>query len=115
MCSSNDKCALNPGPRSPKEITKLAEGADDSQRSYMYESWLLAEGSWKNSKLYLTLKKKGSHSRRGLRRWYTFDEMVTKFGAEAARDIKERKENDPKLCGTEIRAHPECPDNEARA
>ena len=106
---------MNPGPRSPKEITKLAEQADDSQRSYMYESWLLADESWSKSKLYLTLKKKGSHARRGLRRWYTFPEMVSKFGAEAAQDIKERKENDPKLRETEIRPHPECPGNEARA
>ena len=39
--------------------------------------------------------------------------MITKFGEEAARDIKEHKESSEELRRTETRKHPDCPGKEA--
>ena len=99
------------GPNTPPEIKKLAEKAfpSSSQRSYLFEAWVTSSESWKNSKLLVALKSRSKHARRGLRRWYTFDEMVKKWGADIAEDIKNTKLGDEKLREREVRQHPELP------
>ncbi|CAE7151479.1 unnamed protein product, partial [Symbiodinium pilosum] len=80
-------------------IKKLAEKAfpSSSQRSYLFEAWITSSESWKNSKLLVALKSRSKHARRGLRRWYTFDEMVKRWGTDIAEDIKNTKLGDEKL------------------
>ena len=75
----------------------------------MFESWLTSSEDWKSSKLLLTLRSKTSKTKRGLRRWMTFQQMVAQWGEEIALEMKNHKEADEHLRKTEIRRHPDLP------
>ena len=104
------------GPNCPREIYKLAEKCkvNSSQRSYLFEHWLLADGCWAKSKLLLTLRSKKANKKRGLRRWYTRAELEERYGQSVAADIIEAKEMDDYKREHEIRPHPECPQRKDR-
>ncbi|CAE7710478.1 unc-89 [Symbiodinium sp. CCMP2592] len=93
----------------PPEIARLARKAVDEpgQRSYMFESWLASNEDWKKSSLLVTLRRKGSSARKGLRKWMLYTEMITKWGAEIALAMKESKESDEHRRKNEIRDHPD--------
>ena len=77
-------------------------------RSVLFEDWLQSGESWKHSKLLARLRNRSSTSRRGMRKWLFYSEMVSRFGAEVALALKETKEADPERSLTEIRKWPEC-------
>lgn len=76
----------------------------------LYESWNEANGKWKDSKIYLQAKTKASNRKTGRRMWLTRAEMVIKFGEQGAAAIIERKLADPELLRSQVRRHPEAPD-----
>lgn len=69
----------------------------------MYEHYFAAEGKWKNSKLHVQLQEKSTKKFLGLRKWYTWVQLVEKHGEDIAKSIVETKENDEKLRESEIR------------
>ncbi|CAE7221785.1 PLCXD2, partial [Symbiodinium sp. CCMP2456] len=95
----------------PPEIARLARKAvdDAGQRSYMFESWLASNEDWKKSSLLVTLRRKGSSARRGLRKWVLYSEMITKWGEDIALAMKEAKETDEHKRKHEIRDFPDAP------
>ncbi|CAE7338143.1 unnamed protein product, partial [Symbiodinium sp. KB8] len=100
------------GPNTPREIKRMASKAKSSSsaRSVLFEDWLQSNECWKHSKLLARLRNRSSTSRRGMRRWLFYNEMIARFGEEVAAAIKETKESDPERSLTEIRKWPECED-----
>ncbi|CAE7640337.1 unnamed protein product [Symbiodinium pilosum] len=100
-------------PNCPKEIASLAAKCkgNSSQRSYLFENWLLCDGNWAKSSLLAKLKSRNRNSRRGLRKWMTRAEMQEKWGETITQCIIEAKESDEERAKSEIRNHPECPSN----
>ena len=82
--------------------------SSSSARSVLFEDWLQSNECWKHSKLLARLRNRSSTSRRGMRRWLFYNEMIARFGEEVAAAIKETKESDPERSLTEIRKWPEC-------
>lgn len=75
----------------------------------MFEAWLASNEDWKKSSLLVTLRRKGSSARRGLRKWVLYSEMITKWGEDIALAMKEAKETDEHKRKHEIRDFPDAP------
>ncbi|CAK9066321.1 Uncharacterized protein SCF082_LOCUS33792 [Durusdinium trenchii] len=69
-------------------------------------------GEWTTSKFYQSIRDRFRSSRRGSRKWLTRAEVYQRFGEEVGEQIIQRKQNDDQLSKSEIRCHPELPDNE---
>ena len=93
----------------------MAEKAqeDSKIRSLLFDHWLAAAECWSKSQLLITLKSKQKNSKCGLRRWFTKQEMVQKWGAEVAQAMVDAKESDEERRKREVREHPDCPVREA--
>lgn len=80
----------------------------------LWEEWLGSNGDWTTSSYALRLSRTHSQENVGARRWMTFKQLVEKYDDVAvAESIREAKWNDPVLCKTHCKPHPDCPENPA--
>ncbi|CAK9038658.1 Uncharacterized protein SCF082_LOCUS22708 [Durusdinium trenchii] len=77
----------------------------------LYEQRVQCEGHWKESSFVKELRVTNRSRKKGARKWMTKQELIQKFGSERlAMRIIEAKQNDPVLAKSQIRCHPDCPD-----
>ena len=79
---------------------------------YLFESWCNADGDWRKSCVYVNVCSKNSRTRRGVKRWLTYQELVSKLGETVAFAIVEHKRSVQD--SEEVRDHPDCPGVKAR-
>ena len=82
----------------------------------MYDAWsACGEGDWKKSTFYLNICQRNVSKKRGTRKWLTAKQMDDIYGSEAAELIRIRKLDSEELRGSEVRAHPELPEDKVGA
>ncbi|CAE7193228.1 unnamed protein product [Symbiodinium sp. CCMP2592] len=96
-------------PFTPKEIKKMAEDADSTEKSVLFESWLQSGENWAKSTLLVRLRNRNSNTKRGLRKWLFRTDMVTKFGEQVTQMMIDAKLADADRLKKEVRYHPDCP------
>ncbi|CAE7562336.1 unnamed protein product [Symbiodinium sp. CCMP2592] len=74
---------------------------------YLFESWCNAEGDWRKSCVYVNVCSKNTKTRKGVKKWLTFQELVSKLGETVAEAIVEHKRSVKD--SAEVRDHPDCP------
>ncbi|CAE7419422.1 unnamed protein product, partial [Symbiodinium pilosum] len=81
------------------------------RNSVLFEAWLGCGGEWSKSSLYINCKSTSSSVRKGVRRWMTKSELTSRHGEDNAEAIILRKLQDPTLCTSEVKKHPDLPDS----
>ncbi|CAE7240861.1 unnamed protein product [Symbiodinium sp. CCMP2592] len=99
-------------PRSPNQIVSVGENAKSAGEGltclhYLFESWCNAEGDWRKSCVYVNVCSKNTKTRKGVKKWLTFQELVSKLGETVAEAIVEHKRSVKD--SAEVRDHPDCP------
>ena len=80
----------------------------------LQEAWAGCQGEWKRSDLFLKLTSRKSHTSFGARVWMTKSQLTNKYGNAAIADtIIQAKLDDPKLCESCVKWHPDAPGNQA--
>ena len=77
----------------------------------LFEAWLGCGGEWSKSSLFINCKSTSSSVRKGVRRWMTKSELTSRHGEDNAEAIILRKLQDPTLCTSEVKKHPDLPDS----
>ena len=81
----------------------------------LLEQWTACAGDWKKSSLYMTLTSSSALRLRGRRVWLTRDMLAKKYGSyEIADEIIRAKESDEKTAATQIKPHPDAPNNKVQ-
>ena len=78
----------------------------------LFEQWASCEGHWTESKIYMELKVSTRHRKIGARKWLTKHELDGKFSVRVADRIVATKENDKELAKTQVRYHPDAPNDD---
>ncbi|CAE6956176.1 unnamed protein product [Symbiodinium sp. CCMP2592] len=83
-------------PRSPSQIHSVGENAKSAGEGltclhYLFESWCNAEGDWRKSCVYVNVCSKNTKTRKGVKKWLTYQEIVSKLGETVADAIVEHK------------------------
>ena len=78
----------------------------------LYENWCECGGHWTRSSWVVSMRERHRHRKTSARVWMTFAEIAAKYQSEQiAMDITLAKLQDEKLCRTEVKPHPDCPEN----
>lgn len=84
-----------------------------SRLAVLFEQWVSCSGHWTESSIYLQMKIERRHRTIGSRRWMTLHELSMKYGSrDVALKIQAAKESDPEYKRTQIRPHPDAPDDD---
>ena len=90
-------------------ILALSPGRD--ALGILYEQWIQCEGHWSENSLAKELRTSSRHRKIGSRKWMTRSELEHKYNStRIAERIIVSKEQDAELSKTQIRPHPDCPD-----
>ena len=92
------------------EIQRAGRNAfrDSAKLQVLLEQWASAQGVWRETEFFLSIKQKKRNRSYGCRTWMTRGELVAKFGStDIADQIIEAKELDAEAAKSQIRAHPD--------
>ena len=96
----------------PKFESLVQSGHDKLE--VLREQWESCSGDWKNSQIYLSLRKTNAERKRGRRAWLTRADLVRKYQSEEIADrIIQNKLSNEELKKTQTKPHPDDPTNEA--
>ena len=82
--------------------------------SVLFESWNECGADWRKSSIFLQVTSKDKHKRKGVKSWFTKEQLNQRFGQEGADAIVCFKTGDATLSQSEVRDHPDAPGVEAR-
>lgn len=101
--------------KTPAEIRRAGQSAKycSEKLAILQEAWAGCQGEWKRSDLFLKLTSRKSHTSFGARVWMTKSQLTNKYGNAAIADtIIQAKLDDPKLCESCVKWHPDAPGNQ---
>ena len=78
----------------------------------LYENWTEAGENWSKAKIFLQVSSANRNVKLGEREWMTKLDLERKFGEDGASSIICRKLEDKELRKTEVRFHPDAPEDE---
>ena len=77
----------------------------------LFEQWTACSGKWTRSSFLVSLRDSRSHKKRGCRRWLTYTQLCEKYNPQIAEEICLSKLNDVLARKTDVKPHPDLPDN----
>ena len=81
------------------------------QLQILYEQWIQCDGHWSESSFLKEIRVTNRHRKKGARKWMTKAELTFKYQSwRIAERIAQAKENDAELSKSQVRPHPDCPD-----
>ena len=91
----------------------LSPVTGSSRLAVLFEQWMACSGHWSESAIYLQMKVEKRLRKCGTRKWLTIHELAMKYASmDVAKKIKAAKESDPEIARTQIRPHPDAPEDE---
>ena len=90
-----------PPPEVQKQIMEAEKDKGNAKLHTLYQHYLACKGEWKDSVLCISVSQKHRAKQNELFTFVTYKDLDSKYGADLAKDLKERLEEQEKKGGEE--------------
>ena len=106
-----------PPPEVQKQIMEAEKDKGNAKLHTLYQHYLACKGEWKDSVLCISVSQKHRAKQNELFTFVTYKDLDSKYGADLAKDLKERLEEqekkvEKKTPGKYVRKHPDFPERQ---